>query len=400
MMFDNIIGQKNTIQTLRTELDEGILPPAILFFGPSLTGKLSTALELARVLTCEKSTAKWGCSCHSCALNRLLLHPDLLLLGYRDFSVEIAASAQAFQQTKSSASKFLFIRSVRKLLKRFDPLLWDVNNNKIKNNKSSLQEIEDFMDILSEQKDFTDHFPGERLKSIVLLCQKISGDFKTKNIPIDHIRKAVYWAHISTSEANKIIIIENADKMLDSSRNSLLKVLEEPPNNVYIILLTSRKGAIIKTILSRLRPYHFVERTKEDTQVILNKIFKNDNKEVLTLNEYFLTWENCNPVLIKSLALKYIELVLSDNVQEPDIIEEMSELFDSGSVKTSFHSFTKELTHIFSKVLHKMHFEHVGFDQIEKWAYLLRNTLNDYELYNLNPKNILESLYYKMKAVI
>lgn len=399
-MFDNIIGQKSTIKTLKTEIRGSTLPRAILFYGPPFAGKLSAALETARILTCDKTSADWTCNCHSCSRNRLLLHPNILLLGCRDFSVEIAASAQVLQKTKSISGMYLFIRSVRKLLKRFDPIFYGEDNAQVKKVKSSFQEIEEFLDAITGQKDLSRDFPGKTLNKIVTLCQKISGNVKTKNIPIEHIRKAVYWAHISTSETNKIIIMENADKMLDSSRNSLLKILEEPPEHIYIILLTTRKGAIIKTILSRLRPYHFTGRTKEETAEILKKIFKDESGDFLSLRDYFLSWENCNPNILKSLANRYIELILSDNEDGPDIKEEMAELFESGSVKTAFVSFIEELTHIFMQVLHKVSFEQIGFEHVEKWASILKNAMREYELYNLNPRNVMESLYYKMKAII
>ncbi|MBN2534308.1 MAG: hypothetical protein JXB88_15575 [Spirochaetales bacterium] len=399
-MFDNIIGQKNTIRTLKTEIRDSTLPRAMLFCGPPFAGKLSTALETARILTCDRKSADWTCDCQSCLRNRILLHPNLLLLGYRDFSVEVAASAQVYQKTESISGKYLFIRSVRKLLKRFDPVLYNDDNTNLKKVRSSFQEIEEFLDAITVKTDVSPGISGKSLNKIITLCQKISGTAKTKNIPIDHIRKAVYWAHISTSGTNKIIIIENADRMLDSSRNSLLKILEEPPGNIYIILLTSRKGAIIKTILSRLRPYHFTARTKEETHEILRKIFKEEPGELLSLRDYFLSWEKCNPTALRHLARKYIEHILADDSDELDIKEEMAELFESGAVKTALVSFAEELTCIFQQVLHKASFEQVGFNHVEKWAHMLTTAIQEYELYNLNPTNVIESLYYKMKALL
>ena len=55
-MFENIIGQQGTVETLRAELTRGSYPRSALFFGPSYSGKLSAALEAARVLTCQAGT--------------------------------------------------------------------------------------------------------------------------------------------------------------------------------------------------------------------------------------------------------------------------------------------------------------------------------------------------------
>jgi DNA polymerase-3 subunit gamma/tau len=314
--------------------------------------------------------------------------------------VEIAASAHVFEQTKKISTRFLFIRAVRKLMKRFDPVLWGKDNTKTGKVRPAIEEIEEFLDTLAEQKDFSNNFPHKKLKKIVELCRKISGSVKTNNIPIDHIRRTIYWAHLSTSEKNKIIIIDNADQMFDSSRNSLLKLLEEPPDNVFIILLTTRKGAIIKTILSRLRPYHFPQRTERETGEILSKIFKDNSGEFQSLREYFLSWNNMNPGLLKSSAHKFIEVLLSPGRNELDILEEMEELLNAGPVRTTMISFAEELTFLLQKVLHNIYFENVAFEEIEEWAGILRQSMREFELLNLNAKNMIQSLFFKMKAVI
>ena len=50
----------------------------------------------------------------------------------------------------------------------------------------------------------------------------------------------------------KVIKINCAEKLNDEAQNYLLKVLEEPPKNTHIIMLSSRPFKLKKTILSRL----------------------------------------------------------------------------------------------------------------------------------------------------
>ncbi len=50
---------------------------------------------------------------------------------------------------------------------------------------------------------------------------------------------------------NKVVWIEDADRLLDDASNSLLKPLEEPPEFVKIILTTNQISRIRPTILSR-----------------------------------------------------------------------------------------------------------------------------------------------------
>ncbi len=55
----------------------------------------------------------------------------------------------------------------------------------------------------------------------------------------------------------RVFIVEDADKLNDSSANALLKVLEEPPPTSHIILLTSRPAWLLPTIRSRCQIIRF-----------------------------------------------------------------------------------------------------------------------------------------------
>jgi len=128
-LFENLIGQSAASQLI-ADIEGASLAPAMLFSGPPASGKGTAALELARVISCEVADkadrAKWNCPCPSCNRHRLLVHPDLLCLGNKPFSAEISASASSFlKEAGSPSSRMLFIRSVRKLLARFNPVLWE-----------------------------------------------------------------------------------------------------------------------------------------------------------------------------------------------------------------------------------------------------------------------------------
>ena len=62
-MFENVIGQRDTVRMLREELGRSVLPHAVLLHGPIYSGKLTTALEVARVLTCLEGRGDWSCRC-------------------------------------------------------------------------------------------------------------------------------------------------------------------------------------------------------------------------------------------------------------------------------------------------------------------------------------------------
>jgi len=65
-------------------------------------------------------------------------------------------------------------------------------------------------------------------------------------------------AHLSPFEANgKVIIIDDAERMLATSCNALLKTIEEPPPRTYFILLSAHLEKVLGTIRSRAQIVRF-----------------------------------------------------------------------------------------------------------------------------------------------
>jgi DNA polymerase-3 subunit gamma/tau len=62
--------------------------------------------------------------------------------------------------------------------------------------------------------------------------------------------------------------------MREEARNSLLKILEEPPETVSIVLTVQRREALMPTILSRLRPYRFLKRDGEGEMEVIRRVFR------------------------------------------------------------------------------------------------------------------------------
>lgn len=76
---------------------------------------------------------------------------------------------------------------------------------------------------------------------------------KSKTYSIDQMRDILKDSFIRPNEANaKVYIFEEADNRLSAVvQNSLLKLLEEPPQNVFFILLCENSKKLLITILSR-----------------------------------------------------------------------------------------------------------------------------------------------------
>lgn len=87
------------------------------------------------------------------------------------------------------------------------------------------------------------------------------------NIKIDEIREIIYETiESSFNSPKKIFIICGVENLRKESANALLKTIEEPPKNVYFILL-SRTLNIIPTIKSRAIKFHLESSTSLELEV-------------------------------------------------------------------------------------------------------------------------------------
>ncbi len=109
-----------------------------------------------------------------------------------------------------------------------------------------------------------------------------------KNISTAQIDRLREIAHLTPRTASgKVLIIEQADTMNTPSQNKLLKVLEEPPANVYFILLASSKSALLDTVISRCTVYSLSEPDFNSALAIMTDRGYDSDKaaEFLALNK-------------------------------------------------------------------------------------------------------------------
>ncbi len=74
----------------------------------------------------------------------------------------------------------------------------------------------------------------------------------------------------ATESEYRIYIIEEAEKITPQAQNAMLKILEEPPAGVIIILLAEEADKILTTIKSRVQTVH-MERFSSDDMLALLK---------------------------------------------------------------------------------------------------------------------------------
>lgn len=79
----------------------------------------------------------------------------------------------------------------------------------------------------------------------------------------------------------KIYIINNSENMTKEAQNSLLKTLEEPPEYVIIILITSNENLLLNTIKSRCLKIPFKKLSDNEIQQYFARNLENINISML-----------------------------------------------------------------------------------------------------------------------
>ena len=306
-MFENLLFQERLVGQLSREVSNKTLPASVLYHGPAYSAKLTAALETARGLSCLADGA-WTCPCEHCKTHRTLDYSWLVLTGPKNQLPEIEAGAGLLERHRTEPRRFFLLRAVKKLIKRFDPMLWDGEEAKLKGTSGALASLQDDLEALYPPAALPS---GPELEPLLTRIREASRTLANAlpagGLPIHQVRKISSWARTTTSGAPKFVILENADKMQDGSRNALLKILEEPPANTWFFLLTSQKGAMLPTVLSRLRAFAFAARSPEQEQTILANLFQAEPGAWGGLGDYFQAFENQKKGLYDDLAATFLE---------------------------------------------------------------------------------------------
>lgn len=392
-MFENLIGQPGVVATLREEIGAGVFPRAALFVGPPWSGKLTAALETARVLTCEAQGA-WGCECGSCRLQRELLHPRTVILGWRSLDAEIAASAQALARHRSPPTRYLFLRAVRKLLRRFDSAVWDAEDARLRATQERIGEIEELLAAVGSDRDLPEEPElGKTLERAIELCAGLALTVKNDHVTVAQVRLLGTWARMGLER--KVAILENADRMQESARNALLKLLEEPPEAVHLLLTTTRRSAIIPTVLSRLRPYPFRQRREEEEQEVIERIFRADPWAGTPkgLRPFFLAWREPGPERLAAAARKLLERA-RDPQAALELPEELAPVIARGAPAERAIWFLEELAGELKRLLRDGTVEP---GTLEKWAEASRDCRARIDQLNVRAETALLALLARLR---
>jgi len=184
----------------------------------------------------------------------------------------------------------------------------------------------------------------------------------------------------------RVYVIEEAEKLNNSSANTLLKFLEEPEEDIIAILITNNVNLVINTIVSRCQIIRFFTDKKE---------IADTNKEYVDMLFQFINKLETE----KEKSIAYINEISSKNIQDRQNLSE----------------FLKKMLYVYNDVLHKkINFKINYFveydDNITKIAENnsienIKNKINainiclDRMKYNANIKLLLDKLIILMSGV-
>ena len=115
----------------------------------------------------------------------------------------------------------------------------------------------------------------------LLLCRR-PWDPKAKRlktaITIDEVRKLKGFFNLSAADGGwRVAIVDAADELNSAAANGLLKILEEPPERVVILLIAHQPSKLLPTIRSRCRSLRCETLDEADMGEVLAQVGQGDS---------------------------------------------------------------------------------------------------------------------------
>ena len=222
MPFSGISGQEKTIRHLRSLVETGRVPPAMIFHGLAGVGKFPAALEFAAALNCTHipfvEEPRPAPAPEEAADDLFALAPEI--------------AAPALPAPPAAAARVP------------EDLPPARRGDSCGVCRSCLQAK-------------SGAHPDIRVIDTVFQAALLDED-ESANLKVDTVRELTRWTQQKPLMSPwKVFIIRDAEALVPQAQNALLKTLEAPPQNTVIILTLARKNSLLATILSRCCPVEF-----------------------------------------------------------------------------------------------------------------------------------------------
>jgi DNA polymerase-3 subunit delta' len=204
----------------------------------------------------------------------------------------------------------------------------------------------DFRFVFSAPKDLKEPDHIQHIRKLAENPYASSAYSSTTEILIDKIRELKKVSNLRLYNAKvKVFVISEAERMRHEAANSLLKLLEEPPEDLTLILTTSRIDKLLPTVISRCQVIKFSPLSREE---IKGKSISEgvDEKQAeilsrLSMGNYRkaqeLTQDDFNAVRDQAWQV-LMTATVEDRIMQLDSIGELSKGKSRGEIKELFLS--------------------------------------------------------------
>jgi len=231
----------------------------------------------------------------------------------------------------------------------------------------------------------------------------------SKEISVDDVRSIGPFLHKTAAEAVwRVVIIDAVDEMTISAANALLKVLEEPPNRVLLLLVSHNPSSLLATIRSRCRQLVLKPLDTQNFKSIIETQTTSIDSDEL---DYLLTICSGSVGLAMQLIesdgseiLRLTDSILS-NLLTLDIqsLDTLCEYFNKQSQNNSFWVLRLILNHWLSeKVKHKAIYGCSSDREVHRWIDTweqMNNLFHKAESVNLGRKQVILNTFFAIATV-
>ena len=221
--FNDFIGNTPAVEQLRTAIAAGRLPHSIVLSGPAGAGKYTLALMFTMAVECERQPRE-----------------------LRSYSSALGSNGQSLASFCGVCSNCTRIASAANLEEQVAAAVDAREDLRETDKKDTRVLIQPHPDVLIIPPD-----PPQLL------------------IKLGQVRTLIQRAHYLPSEAPRKIFIITAANFMKEAANSLLKVLEEPPDTVHIFILAENPGELLPTIRSRCASVRLGALPVEEIEMLL-----------------------------------------------------------------------------------------------------------------------------------
>lgn len=178
------------------------------------------------------------------------------------------------------------------------------------------------------------------LDSVMANPYRRNRPWASPTIGIEKIRDIRHITTLKPLEGRRVVIIAEADKMTIPAANSLLKILEEPPDTMHLILTASQVSGMLPTILSRCQEIRLGPLPDKDIEWALiekNSIDPEQAKLVSRTSQGSYTraleWLDEGFNDLRENAVDFMRTCLKDPKSQIERIEELIKQHDVKTIK-------------------------------------------------------------------